>query len=88
MAALQNVFPTKMDDSRCSGFASKRDSTPGDFGFLFFISSISLKSREKRATSDPEIKAEVNSRMNKIRNPLRNSGEVKAASEFPARLPK
>ena len=76
MEILAKLLPTKMAASNCSGSDNNLMTNPAE-RFLFSLRSlISFGSSEKRATSDPEIRAEIVSNPIKIIIPVRVS-EVK-----------
>lgn len=87
MAMFTKLFPTRMEARSCSGLESSFSMSCAE-RFLFDLSdSISLGSSEKRATSEPEIRAESPSSNTNTRSPERALTVKGKNSMFPNKAP-
>jgi hypothetical protein len=74
IAILTKLLPTNIVASSFSGAERSFNANNEELFLLSLSSSNSLGSKEKKATSEPEISAEMISNKTRTRSPIRASG--------------
>lgn len=68
---LIKLLAMRIIANKCFGLSKSFIATAEDFPLSFSNSSISPGLKEKKATSDPDIMADMNKRIKRIANPTR-----------------